>query len=160
MKIRSGIGYDVHRLVPGDELPIGGVRIGEGLGFEAHSDGDVLLHALMDSLLGAIGERDIGELFPDSDERYRDADSRTLLAEVLKIVERKNFEIMGIDSVIIAQIPRISPVKDKIRKNVAALLGLDEDAFNLKAKTKENMDAAGRGECIECYCISMVRSRD
>jgi 2-C-methyl-D-erythritol 2,4-cyclodiphosphate synthase len=157
LKIRSGIGYDIHRLEKGKGLFLGGVQISNEFRFVAHSDGDILIHALIDSLLGAIGESDIGELFPDSDERYRDIKSAVMLEKTMQILKEKQFEIINIDSVIIAETPKISPFKEKIRENIASILGIAVEDFNLKAKTKEKMDAVGRGEAMECFCISMVR---
>lgn len=157
LKIRSGIGYDLHRLEEGDGLYLGGVRVSDSLRFVAHSDGDLLIHALIDSLMGAIGEKDIGELFPDTDPRYKNTRSTVLLEEAMRILKEKNFEIINIDSVIIAEGPRISPFKEQIRDTVATLLGIPREDFNLKAKTAEKTGAVGRGEAIECYCISMVR---
>jgi len=158
LKIRSGIGYDIHRVEKGSSLYLGGVQISNELRFVAHSDGDVLIHALIDSLLGAIGENDIGELFPDTDEHFKDIRSTLLLEETVKILKTKQFEIMNIDTVIIAQTPKISPFKEQIKKSIASILNIPVEDFNLKAKTKEEVDAVGRGEAIECYCISMVRS--
>jgi 2-C-methyl-D-erythritol 2,4-cyclodiphosphate synthase len=158
LKIRSGIGYDIHRLEPGSGLYIGGVKVAGHLQFIAHSDGDVLIHALIDSLLGAVGEPDIGELFPDTDPRYKNIQSTLLLQQTVKILEKKNFRIMNIDSVILAEIPKISPFKEKIRENLTSILGIAREDFNLKAKTGEKTGAVGRGDAIECYCISMVRN--
>ena len=157
LKIRSGIGYDIHRVEEGTGLYIGGVKISDQLKFVAHSDGDVLIHALIDSLLGAIGEKDIGELFPDTDNRYKNIKSTVLLEKTLEILKEKNFEIINIDAVIIAETPKISPFKEKIKENIAAILGIAREDFNLKAKTKEKLGPVGRGEAMECYCISMVR---
>jgi 2-C-methyl-D-erythritol 2,4-cyclodiphosphate synthase len=158
LKIRSGIGYDIHRMEKGDGLFLGGVQVSNELRFVAHSDGDLLIHALIDSLLGAIGEKDIGELFPDTDDRYRDIKSTILLKKTGEILEQKHFEIINIDAVIIAEIPKISPFKEKIRENISSILGIAREDFNLKAKTKEKTGAVGRGEAMECYCVSMVRS--
>jgi 2-C-methyl-D-erythritol 2,4-cyclodiphosphate synthase len=158
LKIRSGIGYDIHRLEKGDGLFLGGVQVSNEFRFEAHSDGDVLIHALIDSLLGAIGEKDIGELFPDTDQRYKNIKSALLLEKTLEILGQKHFEIINIDSVIIAETPKISPFKEKIRENIASILGIAPGDFNLKAKTGEKTGAVGRGEAMECYCIAMVRS--
>jgi 2-C-methyl-D-erythritol 2,4-cyclodiphosphate synthase len=158
LKIRSGIGYDIHRIKKGNSLFVGGVQVSNELCFVAHSDGDLLIHALIDSLLGAIGERDIGEFFPDTDHRYKNIKSTVLLEKTLEILKKKHFEIMNIDAVIIAEFPKISPFKEKIRENIATILGIAREDFNLKAKTKEKTGAVGRGEAMECYCISMVRS--
>lgn len=160
LKIRSGIGYDLHRVEVGDGLYIGGINVSDTLRFIAHSDGDVLIHALIDSLLGAVGEKDIGEHFPDTDDRYKNIRSTLLLEKTAALLRDKHFEILNIDSVIIAEKPRLSPFKDKIRDNIAAILGIPKDDFNVKAKTKEKTggDPVGRGEAVECYCVAMVRS--
>jgi 2-C-methyl-D-erythritol 2,4-cyclodiphosphate synthase len=160
LKIRSGIGYDFHRLRKGSGgLFLGGIKVSDELEFVAHSDGDLLIHALIDSLLGAAGEKDIGELFPDTDIRYKNIKSTVLLRETLKILEKKNLEIINIDAVIIAEIPKISPFKEQVKANMAAILGIDAGDFNVKAKTKEKTGAVGRGEAMECYCVSMIRSK-
>jgi 2-C-methyl-D-erythritol 2,4-cyclodiphosphate synthase len=167
LKIRSGIGYDLHRIEAGSGLYIGGIRVSDTLRFIAHSDGDLLIHALIDSLLGAIGEKDIGEHFPDTDEQYKNIKSTILLEKIAALLKEKNVEIMNIDSVIIAERPKISPFKDKIRDNIAAILGIPREDFNVKAKTKENgpnstnsdSDSVGRGEAMECYCVAMVRCK-
>lgn len=157
LKIRSGIGYDIHRIETGNGLVIGGVQVANNLRFIAHSDGDLLIHALIDSLLGAIGEKDIGELFPDTDPLYKNINSTVLLQKVLEILKERDFEIINIDSVIIAETPKLSPYKEAIRENIAKILGTPVEDFNIKAKTKEKTDAVGRGEAIECFCVSMVR---
>lgn len=157
LKIRSGIGYDLHRVEPGNGLFIGGVNVSEHMKFVAHSDGDVLIHALIDSLLGAVGEKDIGELFPDSDPQYQNIRSSELLQKTLAIIHKKNYEIINIDSILIAETPKIAPFKDQIKETIATVLNISPDDFNLKAKTKEKTGAVGRGEAIECFCISMVR---
>ncbi|MEN8222087.1 MAG: 2-C-methyl-D-erythritol 2,4-cyclodiphosphate synthase [Acidobacteriota bacterium] len=157
LKIRSGIGYDIHRLKAGNGLYIGGILVSKELEFVAHSDGDVLIHALTDSLLGAIGESDIGELFPDTDPRYKGKESRFFLENVIGMYKEKNIEIMNIDSIIIAETPKISPFKPEIIDNISSILNIDRDRFNVKAKTREKVDSVGRGEAIESYCISMVR---
>jgi len=157
IKIRSGVGYDIHRLVPGDGLMLGGVKVSGTLKAEAHSDGDVLIHSLIDALLGAMGGKDIGELFPDSDPAYRGIAGATLLSRVKTMLDENGFEIINIDSVVVLETPKITPFKDEIRKNMARMLGLTQSDFNIKAKTKEKMDAVGRGEAIECFSIAMIR---
>jgi 2-C-methyl-D-erythritol 2,4-cyclodiphosphate synthase len=157
LKIRSGIGYDIHRIEKGTGLFLGGVKVSDSLKFVAHSDGDLLIHALIDSLLGAIGEKDIGELFPDTDSRYKNIRSTVLLEKTVDILEKKNFEIINIDAVLIAETPKISPFKKKIRESVASILGIAPEDFNVKAKTREKTGEVGRGEAMECFCISMVR---
>lgn len=164
LKIRSGIGYDMHRIEEGTGLYIGGIRVSDNLRFVAHSDGDLLIHALIDSLLGAIGEKDIGEHFPDTDAQYKNIRSTILLEKIAALLKEKNFEIINIDSVIIAERPKISPFKDEIRDSIAAILGIPREDFNVKAKTKEgtpnSTDIVSRGEAMECYCVAMVRSID
>ena len=157
LKIRSGIGYDIHRLKDGNGLYIGGILVSKDLEFVAHSDGDVLIHALVDSLLGAIGESDIGELFPDTDPAYKGRKSSYFLEKVIDIYKEKKIEIMNIDSVVIAELPKISPFKSEIINNISSILGVEKDRFNVKAKTKEKVDSVGKGDAIECYCISMIR---
>src|SRR4030042_4314189 len=114
LKIRSGIGYDIHRITSGSGLYIGGIRVSENLEFVAHSDGDVLLHALIDSLLGAIGEPDIGEMFPDTDPKYRNLRSEKMLEQAMAIFRKKHFEILNIDCVLLAEKPKISLFKQEI----------------------------------------------
>jgi 2-C-methyl-D-erythritol 2,4-cyclodiphosphate synthase len=157
MKIRSGVGYDLHRIQPGPGLYLGGIMVSNELQAVAHSDGDVLIHALIDSLLGALGEADIGELFPDSDPRFKGIRSELLLRDVKGIVDRHQAEIMSIDCVVIVETPKVSSYKSEIRSKLAAILDMDKTDINVKAKTKEKMDAVGRGEAIECFAISMIR---
>jgi len=158
LKIRSGIGYDIHRIEAGSGLFLGGIKVSDTLRFVAHSDGDPLIHALIDSLLGAVGEKDIGEHFPDTDDRYKNIRSTVLLEKTAALLKEKNVEIMNIDSIIIAETPKISPFKDQIRDNIASLLGIPREDVNVKAKTKEKTGEVGRGEAMECYCVVMVRS--
>jgi len=157
MKIRSGIGYDVHRLVPGDGLMLGGIRASRTLRAEAHSDGDVLIHSLIDALLGAMGGPDIGELFPDSDPAWKGIAGSELLRRVKAILDSNRCEIMSLDCVLIAEVPKISPLKVEIVRNLAAILEIPEADINLKGKSKEKLDAVGRGEAIECFSIAMIR---
>jgi 2-C-methyl-D-erythritol 2,4-cyclodiphosphate synthase len=159
LKIRSGIGYDIHRIQHGGGLYLGGIKVSEELTFVAHSDGDLLLHAVIDSLLGAVGEKDIGELFPDTDSRYQNIQSTILVKKTLEILAQKNFEIVNIDAVVIAESPKLSPFKEQIRTNVATMLNIPLEDFNFKAKTKEKTGSVGRGEAMECYCVAMVRSK-
>jgi 2-C-methyl-D-erythritol 2,4-cyclodiphosphate synthase len=157
IRIRSGIGYDIHRLVPGDGLWVGGVKVSGACRAEAHSDGDVLVHALIDALLGAMGGPDIGELFPDSDPATKGIAGADLLVRVKAMLDKAGFEIMNLDSVVVIEAPKISPFKEKIRGNIARILGIPPSDFNLKGKSKERLDAVGRGEAIECFSIAMVR---
>lgn len=160
IKIKSGIGYDLHKLRSGNSLYIGGIKVSDKYSFIAHSDGDVLIHALIDSLTGAMGEGDIGELFPNTDNTFKDINSRVLLDKTKELLCKNNFEIMNIDCVIISEYIKISPYKLEIRKNISSILNIDIDAFNLKGKTKEGIDdPVGRGDAIECFCMSMIRYR-
>lgn len=158
IKIRSGIGYDIHRLKVGSGLLIGGVKISESLMAEAHSDGDVLIHSLIDALLGAMGQPDIGELFPDSDPQFKGIASLQLLRRVKEILADNHFEILNIDCVLIIETPKISTFKSEIKKNITATLQIPQTDFNMKAKTKEKLGAVGRGEALECFSTVMIRS--
>jgi len=151
-----GIGYDAHRLISGRKLVLGGVNIPYEMGLEAHSDGDVLVHAVMDSLIGACGLGDIGIHFPDSDAKYKDVSSIKLLAEVRKIMEKNGFEPVNIDAVIVAQAPRISPHSELMKVNIAEALALSPARVNIKATTTEKMGFEGRGEGISAQAIAAV----
>jgi 2-C-methyl-D-erythritol 2,4-cyclodiphosphate synthase len=159
IKIRSGIGYDIHRLKAGNGLLIGGVKISESFMAEAHSDGDVLIHSLIDALLGAMGQPDIGELFPDSDPRFKGIVSLQLLRQVKEILVAHRFEILNIDCVLIIETPKIAPFKNEIKKNIAATLQIPTADFNMKAKTKEKIGPVGRGEALECFSTVLIRSK-
>ncbi|MCI8679446.1 MAG: 2-C-methyl-D-erythritol 2,4-cyclodiphosphate synthase [Oscillospiraceae bacterium] len=143
---RIGLGYDVHRLTEGRPLVLGGVTIPFERGLLGHSDADVLLHALMDALLGAAALGDIGRLFPDSDERYRGADSRVLLREVADLLERRGFSVGNVDVTLIAQRPKIAPYVPRMRENIAADLKLPLEAVSVKATTEEGLGFTGSGE--------------
>ena len=143
---RIGLGYDVHRLTEGRPLVLGGVTIPFEQGLLGHSDADVLLHALMDALLGAAALGDIGRLFPDSDERYRGADSRVLLREVADLLERSGFSVGNVDVTLIAQRPKIAPYVPRMRENIAADLKLPLEAVSVKATTEEGLGFTGSGE--------------
>jgi 2-C-methyl-D-erythritol 2,4-cyclodiphosphate synthase len=158
IKIRSGIGYDIHRLKAGKGLLVGGVKVSESLMAEAHSDGDVLIHSLIDALLGAMGQPDIGELFPDNDPQFKGIASLQLLRLVKQIVADNHFEILNIDCVLIIETPKIAPFKNEIKMNIAAVLQIPQTDFNIKAKTKEKLGAVGRGEALECFSTVMIRS--
>ena len=143
---RIGLGYDVHRLTEGRPLVLGGVTIPFERGLLGHSDADVLLHALMDALLGAAALGDIGRLFPDSDERYGGADSRVLLREVADLLERSGFSVGNVDVTLIAQRPKIAPYVPRMRENIAADLKLPLEAVSVKATTEEGLGFTGSGE--------------
>jgi 2-C-methyl-D-erythritol 2,4-cyclodiphosphate synthase len=156
--LRIGQGYDIHALVPGRKLLIGGVDIAFDRGLLGHSDGDVLLHAMCDALLGAAGLGDIGGRFPDTDESLRGADSRTLLATIGHEVRARGFDIVNIDSTIIAQAPRMAPHIPAMVANVARLLEVDAAQINIKAKTNERLGFLGRGEGIAALAVALIES--
>lgn len=160
MQFRTGIGYDIHRLVEGRKLFIGGVQIPYIKGLLGHSDADVLLHAICDALLGAAGESDIGELFPDTDPKYHNISSVELLKIVSGLIKQKNYEISNIDSVVIAQEPRLSPFKKRIKEKISAILGLKEDRVNIKAKTNEGLGEVGAKEAIVSYASVLLTRRE
>jgi 2-C-methyl-D-erythritol 2,4-cyclodiphosphate synthase len=157
-ELRIGQGLDVHAFGPGDHLTLGGVRISFQQGFVAHSDGDVLLHAICDALLGAAALGDIGRHFPDSDPQYRGADSRRLLAEVVARVRAEGWVPVNIDSVIVAQAPKMAPHIAAMRENIAAGCGLPVTSVNVKATTTERLGFTGRGEGIAAEAIVLLRS--
>lgn len=156
MFYRTGIGYDIHRLVKGRELFIGGVEIPYHKGLLGHSDGDVLLHAVCDALLGAVSEGDIGQHFPDSEPKYKGIASRELLIKVYELVKNKGYEINNIDSVIIAEEPILSSYKKDIRKEIAEILNIKEDVVSIKAKTNEGLGEIGRKQAIASYTVVTV----
>ena len=155
----TGIGYDVHRRQAGRRLVLGGVEIDHGTGLVGHSDADVLTHAVMDALLGAAGLGDIGQHFPDSDERYRDAHSLTLLGNVVTTVIAAGFEVVNVDTTLIMESPRLGPYRDEIRSNLARVLDLPATRVNVKATTNEQIGFVGRGEGVAALAIASVRER-
>lgn len=156
MPSRVGIGYDMHRLVEALPLFIGGVEIPYIKGLLGHSDGDALLHALCDAILGALGEGDIGEHFPDTDQRYYGISSVELLKVVVELVKKKGFGVENVDAVVIAQEPVLSPFKKQMEANIAAVLGIKEESVNIKAKTNEGLGELGRKEAIAAYVVVML----
>ena len=154
--MRVGQGFDVHALVAGRKLVIGGVTIPFEKGLEGHSDADVLLHAITDAVLGAAGLGDIGRHFPDSDIRYKDADSRLLMREAAMRVRAAGFKVVNIDSTIIAQAPRMGQHIEQMVSNISADLGIDARCANVKAKTAEHLGFLGRGEGIAAEAVAMV----
>jgi len=160
MSYRVGIGYDIHRLVDGRKLFIGGIEIPYIQGLLGHSDADVLLHAICDALLGAIGAGDIGEHFPDSDPRYDGISSAELLKTVYGLVTKKNLLIVNIDTVVIAQEPILSPFKKQMQQAIAGILNIKEDNVNIKAKTNEGLGEIGRKEAIAAYAVVTVISNE
>lgn len=158
--MRIGHGYDVHRFTDGDEITIGGVKIPHDKGLLAHSDGDVLLHAIADALLGAAGERDIGYHFPDNDSKYKNADSRLLLARVVEIIKEKGFEIEYVDSTIIAQSPKMAPHINSMRDAISTAIGIDCSLVNVKATTEEHLGFTGRKEGISAHAVCLLKSKE
>ncbi len=155
-KYRVGIGYDIHRLVEGRELIIGGVKITHEKGLLGHSDADVLVHAIIDALLGALALDDIGTLFPDTDPKYKDADSMVLLRHVYEKIQAESYKINNIDSNIIAQNPKMMPYIPKMKEALAALMGLEPSDISIKAKTKEKLDAVGESKAIEANAVVIL----
>ncbi|HXC40117.1 MAG TPA: 2-C-methyl-D-erythritol 2,4-cyclodiphosphate synthase [Burkholderiales bacterium] len=157
--LRIGQGFDVHALVAGRKLIIGGVDIPYDRGLDGHSDADVLLHAVTDALLGAAGLGDIGRHFPDTDERYRGADSRVLLREAARKVREAGFAVVNVDSTIIAQAPKMAPHIPAMQANIAADLGVEAGAVNVKAKTTERLGFTGRGEGIAAEAVALIERK-
>ena len=157
MAMKVGIGYDVHKLVPGRDLVVGGVKIDYELGLEGHSDADVLAHAVCDAVLGAARCDDIGKHFPPDDPRYEGADSIGLMREVGRIVREKGYEVVDVDCVIVAQRPKMSPYRDEMRRNMAAALDVDIDSVGVKSTTTEKLGFEGRGEGIGAYAVALLQ---
>ncbi|HEX2795680.1 MAG TPA: 2-C-methyl-D-erythritol 2,4-cyclodiphosphate synthase [Immundisolibacter sp.] len=154
--MRIGHGYDLHALAPGRRLVLGGVQIPHSHGPIAHSDGDVLLHALADALLGAAALGDIGQHFPDTDPAYAGADSRALLRRVVARVREAGYSVANIDATVLAQRPKLAPHRDAMRANIAADLGLDIGAVSVKATTTEGLGPVGRGEAISAHAVCLL----
>ncbi len=157
--MRIGYGYDVHRLAEGRKLIMGGVEIEYELGLLGHSDADVLLHAVMDSLLGAAALGDIGKHFPDTDERYKGISSIKLLKEVLNLINENNYCIINLDATIIAQKPKMRPYIDQMRKNIADALNMDISCVNVKATTEEGLGFTGEGLGIAANCVCLIENK-
>lgn len=159
MKIRIGHGYDVHRMVEGRPLILGGVKIEHSTGLLGHSDADVLVHAIMDALLGAMGLGDIGKHFPDNDNKYLNINSLHLLAEVAKLIDETGYKIENIDSTIIAQKPKLAPHIPQMRKNIASVLNIDESDINIKATTEEGLGFTGNLEGISSHAVCIIKTQ-
>jgi 2-C-methyl-D-erythritol 2,4-cyclodiphosphate synthase len=153
---RVGVGYDIHRLVEGRPLVVGGVEIEHTKGLIGHSDADVVLHAVTDALLGAAGLPDIGDLFPDTDPAYKGADSRVLLKDAMERVRAKGFTAGNIDVIVHAEAPKMSPYKRKIADSIASLTGLSPDRVSVKAKTNEGMGPLGHADAIACTAVALL----
>ena len=156
--MRIGMGYDVHKLVEGRKLILGGVDIPYEKGLLGHSDADVLIHAIMDALLGAAALGDIGKHFPDSDEKYKGISSLELLKHVSLLLQSKGYSIINIDSTIMAQKPKLAPYIDDMRKNIASVIGIDVDAVNVKATTEEGLGFTGEGLGISSNAVCLLEN--
>ncbi|MHB8171913.1 MAG: 2-C-methyl-D-erythritol 2,4-cyclodiphosphate synthase [Thermincolia bacterium] len=154
--MRFGIGYDVHRLVENRPLILGGVEVPYEYGLAGHSDADVILHAIKDALLGAVGKGDIGRHFPDTDSQYKGISSLVLLEKVLAIIKETGYAVNNVDSVIVAQKPKLAPYIDQMVTNIARSLEVEEGRINVKATTTEGLGFAGTGEGIAAYAIASV----
>ncbi|MCA1771517.1 MAG: 2-C-methyl-D-erythritol 2,4-cyclodiphosphate synthase [Halomonas sp.] len=154
--MRIGHGFDVHRFGPGDHLMLGGVKVAFDQGFIAHSDGDVLLHAVSDALLGACALGDIGHHFPDTDPTWKGADSRDLLRQVIALVRAEGYNVVNIDATVMAQAPKLSPFVGAMREVIAADLGVGEGQVNVKATTTERLGFTGRGEGIAAEAVVLL----
>jgi 2-C-methyl-D-erythritol 2,4-cyclodiphosphate synthase len=153
---RIGIGYDIHRLVSGRKLFLGGVEIPYKKGLLGHSDGDTLIHAVSDALLGAMGMGDIGEHFPDTEARYKDIASIELLKIIAGLMEKEGFCVNNIDLVVIAQEPSLLAFKQKIKERIASVLKISEDRLGLKAKTNEGLGEIGKKKAVACYAVAIL----
>ncbi|GAA5441987.1 2-C-methyl-D-erythritol 2,4-cyclodiphosphate synthase [Microbulbifer sp. NBRC 101763] len=158
MSFRIGQGFDVHAFCPGDHVVLGGVKIPHTFGLKAHSDGDVLLHALADALLGALALGDIGYHFPDMDKRYAGADSRTLLRHVLSLVNSKGYRLVNVDTTLIAQAPKMAPYIQSMRENIAGDCDVDVESISVKATTTEKLGFTGRGEGIAAQAVVLLEN--
>lgn len=151
-----GFGYDSHRIEKGRKLILGGVLVDQEIGAIAFSDGDVVIHSLIDAILGALGLGDIGEHFPDNNVKYKNIDSKVLLMEVLQLLKNAKRNIVNIDITILYELKKISPFKQQIRESLANIIGIDVSKINVKAKTNEKMGFVGRGEGIAAFCICQI----
>ena len=157
--LRIGQGYDVHRYAQNRDLILGGVKIPFELGLDGHSDADVLTHAIMDAIVGALALGDIGKFFPDTDPKYKDADSILLLNEILNVMSEKGYKIVNVDATIVAQKPKLIPFIDEIRENLASNMNIDIDCMSVKATTEENLGFTGSMEGMKSYCVILLEKK-
>ena len=155
--MRVGIGYDVHRLVKGRKLILGGVEIPFSKGLEGWSDADVLLHSLSDALLGALGEGDLGKRFPNNDPQYKGISSLILLGKISSLLEKKEVKVNNVDAIIVAQEPDLNPYAERMRKNIAKVLKIERNRVNIKATTTEGLGFSGKGEGIAAYAVVSIK---
>lgn len=158
MKIRTGIGYDVHQLAEGYDLWLGGIKVPHVKGSVGHSDADVLIHVICDALLGAANLRDIGYHFSDTDPKYKGIDSKILLSEVMKMLRERDWEVQNVDAVICLQRPKVNPHIPEMKKTLASVMAIDEDQISIKATTSEKMGFVGREEGITAYATALITS--
>ena len=161
-KFRIGNGYDIHRLVTDRELIIGGVNLKHpnNLGLDGHSDADVLSHSIMDALLGALSLGDIGKFFPPSDDKWKNADSLLLLSKVIDLIRNQGWEVNNIDSVIVAERPKIKPYVELMRRNISNTLGIEDNLIGIKATTNEKLGPEGREEGISCHSVVLLEKKE
>uniref|UniRef100_A0A224XGZ8 2-C-methyl-D-erythritol 2,4-cyclodiphosphate synthase n=1 Tax=Hypericum kalmianum TaxID=473045 RepID=A0A224XGZ8_9ROSI len=159
LPFRVGHGFDLHRLEPGYPLIIGGIDIPHDRGCEAHSDGDVLLHCVVDAILGALGLPDIGQIFPDSDPKWKGAPSSVFIKEAIRLMDEAGYEIGNLDATLILQRPKLSPFKETIRSHLSNLLGADPSIVNLKAKTHEKVDSLGENRSIAAHTVVLLMKK-
>lgn len=157
--MKVGMGFDIHKLVKGRRFILGGVPIQYPKGLLGHSDGDALIHALIDALLGALGMADIGELFPDSDGRFRGISSVVMLRQVMKEISRKGYRVQNVDTVIFAEAPKLGPYRQTIQKSLARVLHSRTSQINIKAKTMEGMGPIGQKKAVGAYCVLLLKRR-
>ena len=162
LQLRIGNGYDIHRLVVGRKLIIGGVVLKHpgNLGLDGHSDADVLIHSIMDALLGALSLGDIGKYFPPTDEKWKDANSLSLLSEVVELIRNEGWEVNNIDSVIVAERPKLKPYLERMKKNISNTLGIDDSLIGIKATTNEKLGPEGREEGISCHSVALLEKKE
>jgi len=157
LKLKAGIGYDIHRLVAGRKLVLGGVAVPFTKGLLGHSDGDVVIHAVIDAMLGAMGERDIGRLFPDTDPKYKGIRSVELLKAVMARLAKKKYRVVNIDTVIVAQSPQLSPYINNMKRALTPILKVGKENVGIKAKTNEGLGPVGRGKAIAAWAIVLLK---
>ncbi|MCT0211104.1 MAG: 2-C-methyl-D-erythritol 2,4-cyclodiphosphate synthase [Cyanobium sp.] len=157
MQLRIGNGYDIHRLVSGRPLILGGIRLDHPLGLDGHSDADVLVHALMDALLGALSLGDIGRHFPPEDARWKGADSLLLLERVMELVRERGWQVVNVDAVVVAEQPKLKPHIEAMRAAIAARLAVEPEQVGVKATTNEGLGPTGRQEGIACHAVALLQ---
>tara|TARA_B100001989_G_scaffold206223_1_gene154949 strand:- start:1500 stop:2003 length:504 start_codon:yes stop_codon:yes gene_type:complete len=159
---RIGNGYDIHRLISGRDLIIGGIKLNHptNLGLDGHSDADVLTHSIMDALLGALSLGDIGKYFPPSDEKWKNANSLLLLSKVIELIRNEGWDVNNIDSVIVAERPKIKPYVESMRKNISNILDIDHSLIGIKATTNEKLGPEGREEGISCHSVVLLEKKE